>query len=96
MTGSKRPQPLTQSDRRLRKRPNPTTSTTVARSLSDLSVVDITEDQDEIMPIPTSQTEVDEGWRGWSADFDKLKMVWKTGEVEGYGGLVASIQSESG
>jgi hypothetical protein len=46
------------------------------------------------MPIATPQSEVDEGSLRWRADFEKLRTTWKTGEVEGYGGLIATIQSK--
>lgn len=31
--------------------------------------------------------------RGWRADFDLCKVRWKNGEVEGYAGMMASIQA---
>lgn len=97
MPPSTRSQASTQSDRRLRKRPRTTTSTTinpVAKAPSDIGVVDLTEEQEDMI-IRTSQSDGCEGKKRWRADFDKLKTTWKTGEIEGYGGLIASIQSES-
>lgn len=94
MPASTRAQPSTQSDRRLRKRPKTTTATPVAKATSDINVVDLTDDQDD-MPLRLSQSEGEERRQRWRTDVDKLKTAWQTGEIEGYGGLIASIQSES-
>ena len=94
MPAGTRAQPSTQSDRRLRKRPKTITATPVVKATSDFSVVDLTEDQDD-KPIRLSQHEGEEGRKRWRTDFDKLEKAWQAGEIEGYGGLIASVQSES-
>lgn len=46
------------------------------------------------MKLPTvskKRSEIISGARSWDRDFKKLKTTWKTGIVEGYGGLMASI-----
>ena len=93
MPSSKRTQPSTQPGRRVRQRPK-TTSTTVVSSSSDLSVVDLTSDQ-EVMDTRNSQFDIGEGCKRWRGDSDALKKVWKAGEIEGYGGLIASIRGTS-
>ena len=37
------------------------------------------------------QSEVKSGMGAWDIDFKKLKLEWKRGVVEGYGGLMATI-----
>jgi hypothetical protein len=41
------------------------------------------------------KSEVKSGMGAWDRDFKKLKLEWKRGVVEGYGGLMASINGTS-
>ena len=51
------------------------------------------------MRLPTSpihrKVEIKSGEEAWERDFKKLKSQWKRGEIEGYGGLMATITSET-
>jgi hypothetical protein len=50
------------------------------------------------MRLPTisrKKSEVKSGMAAWDRDFKKLKLEWKRGVVEGYGGLMASINGTS-
>lgn len=67
------------------------------------AVIDLTSSSDEEkkvdeeMPLWGSkgQPPLEEGVLRWQSDVAKLKNVWKNGEVEGYGGLIATVRGET-
>lgn len=83
-------------DYRRRKRPRTTAVVKDTSTIVDLSSTDEEDDLHNIMPIRTrsGQVQEDEGTARWRIDFEDLRIAWKNGEVEGYGGLTATIQGE--
>jgi hypothetical protein len=47
------------------------------------------------MTIPIPPKEELRGKKAWERDFRSLKIQWKRGTIEGYGGLIASISGMS-
>jgi hypothetical protein len=47
------------------------------------------------MTIPIPPKEELRGKKAWERDFKSVKVQWKRGTIEGYGGLIASISGTS-
>jgi hypothetical protein len=79
-------EPISDPRRSTRSRATPSTSTSTSPSIPSPEKVE--------MKLPTlsrKKSEVRSGAGAWEKDFKKLKLSWKRGVVEGYGGLMASI-----
>jgi hypothetical protein len=66
------------------------TSTSTSSSIPTLDKVEM-----RLPTISRKKSEVKSGVGAWDRDFKKLKLEWKRGVVEGYGGLMASINGTS-
>jgi len=45
-------------------------------------------------PLAPNGAEIRSGSKSWEKDFKLLTSQWKKGEIDGYGGLVATIMSK--
>ena len=72
-------------------RTSASTSTTPSTSTPPLDKVEMRLP----MPLASNGAEIRSGPNSWDEDFKQLKSQWKKGEIDGYGGLVATITSKS-
>jgi hypothetical protein len=77
--------------RSTRSRLSTSTSTSTSPSTSTANSRSNPPEKVKKMTIPIPPKEELRGKKAWERDFKSLRVQWKRGTIEGYGGLIASI-----